>query len=137
MRDFQWQLARSVRQAAASVNGTTEEAMIAPEGQAAGRWAALVKAGGVDLLDMMKDGLVEPERLVDISRLPGLNDIVEEGDGSVRIGALATLARVALHPDVLRRDPDRLRDLLEAEDSEVVVEGGVQIAQLAITEFDR
>ena len=55
------------------------------------------KAGGIDLLDHLKEHLVEPPRLVDLKSVPGLSQIVVEKDGSLRIGALATLAQVAAH----------------------------------------
>ncbi len=49
-----------------------------------------VKAGGVDLVDRMKEGLDRPERVVSIARIPGLDRI--EAGPPARIGALATLA---------------------------------------------
>jgi xanthine dehydrogenase YagS FAD-binding subunit len=45
-------------------------------------------AGGTNLLDLMKIGVSRPQRLIDISRLPGLDRIDWLEDGSVRIGAL-------------------------------------------------
>jgi xanthine dehydrogenase YagS FAD-binding subunit len=45
-------------------------------------------AGGTNLVDLMKVGVARPERLVDISRLPGLDRIEWLADGGVRIGAL-------------------------------------------------
>jgi xanthine dehydrogenase YagS FAD-binding subunit len=55
-------------------------------------------AGGTDLLTLMKRDIDTPERLVDIKRLPELNDaITSTGDG-VEIGALATLAELERHP---------------------------------------
>ncbi len=51
-------------------------------------------AGGTDLIAMMKDGLVAPERLVSIKAIPGLDHIVERVDGW-HIGALTTLAALA------------------------------------------
>src|SRR5438045_8395740 len=51
-------------------------------------------AGGHSLLPAMKLRLATPESLVDISRLPGLGAIEQE-DGGLRIGALATHASVA------------------------------------------
>lgn len=45
-------------------------------------------AAGTNLLDLMKIGVTRPERVIDISRLPGLNRIDWLPDGSVRIGAL-------------------------------------------------
>ena len=60
-------------------------------------------AGGTNLLDLMKQGVEAPARLIDVSRLP-LADITE-GDGGVRIGALARNSDVASHPLIRRRYP--------------------------------
>jgi carbon-monoxide dehydrogenase medium subunit len=51
-------------------------------------------AGGHSLLPMMKLRLAEPQTIVDIGRIPGLDGIEREGD-ALRIGALATHASVA------------------------------------------
>jgi carbon-monoxide dehydrogenase medium subunit len=51
-------------------------------------------AGGHSLLPMMKLRLAEPQAIVDIGRIPGLDGIEVEGD-DLRIGALATHASVA------------------------------------------
>jgi aerobic carbon-monoxide dehydrogenase medium subunit len=51
-------------------------------------------AGGHSLLPMMKLRLAEPQVIVDIGRIPGLDGIDEEG-GALRVGALATHASVA------------------------------------------
>jgi len=53
-----------------------------------------IKAGGIDLLDRMKEGLDRPARLLDILPLSELRGI-EEQHGQIRIGALATLAEIA------------------------------------------
>lgn len=45
-------------------------------------------AAGTNLLDLMKGGAARPELLIDISRLPGLDQIEWLSDGSVRIGAM-------------------------------------------------
>jgi xanthine dehydrogenase YagS FAD-binding subunit len=60
-------------------------------------------AGGVDLLGELKDELVEADALVNLKSVRGLDGIRFESDGTLRIGALATLAAVAAH-DRLRRD---------------------------------
>ncbi|MGA0599533.1 FAD binding domain-containing protein [Caulobacter sp. KR2-114] len=52
-------------------------------------------AGGTNLLDLMKVGAARPARLVDISRLPGLDRIDWQADGGVRIGALVRNADLA------------------------------------------
>src|SRR5690348_10098452 len=47
-----------------------------------------ILAGGTNLVDLMKTGVARPTRVVDITRLPGLDRIEWLGDGGVRIGAL-------------------------------------------------
>jgi xanthine dehydrogenase YagS FAD-binding subunit len=59
-------------------------------------------AAGTNLVDLMKGGVVRPSRLVDINRLPGLDSIAFNGDGSVRIGALVRNADLA-HDTVLAK----------------------------------
>ena len=56
---------------------------------------SVFKAGGIDLIDHLKEHLVEPPRVVDLKTIPGLDGITAAADGSLRIGPLATLARVA------------------------------------------
>jgi xanthine dehydrogenase YagS FAD-binding subunit len=58
------------------------------------------KAGGIDLLDHLKEHLLEPPRLVDLKSVPGMRDVAAEPAGSLRIGPLVTLAQVAAHPTV-------------------------------------
>jgi xanthine dehydrogenase YagS FAD-binding subunit len=52
-------------------------------------------AGGTNLLDLMKVGAARPDRLVDITRLPGLDRIERLPDGGIRIGALVRNADLA------------------------------------------
>ena len=61
-------------------------------------------AGGTDLLNLMKDGAEDHDHLIDINRLP-LADGVEESAGRLRIGALARMSDVAVHPVVRERLP--------------------------------
>ncbi|MHA6492431.1 FAD binding domain-containing protein [Pseudomonas borbori] len=61
-------------------------------------------AGGTNLLDLMKENVARPERLIDINALP-LRDIAVTGTGGLRIGALVSNADLAWHPDVERRYP--------------------------------
>jgi len=60
-------------------------------------------AGGTNLIDLMKEGVMVSSRLVDINRLP-LDKIEEDGDG-VRLGALARNADTAYHPLVREHYP--------------------------------
>ena len=58
------------------------------------------KAGGIDVIDHLKQHLLEPARLVDLKSISGMDDIEVDGDGTLRIGALVTLARIAGHPAI-------------------------------------
>jgi xanthine dehydrogenase YagS FAD-binding subunit len=66
---------------------------------------SVLKAGGIDLIDHLKEHLVEPPRVVDIKTIPGLDKITAAGDGSVRIGALVTLAKVAASTAIRKTHP--------------------------------
>ncbi|MFT4183848.1 MAG: xanthine dehydrogenase family protein subunit M [Rhizobium sp.] len=62
--------------------------------QAAASSATALLAGGTTLLDLAKCGVSEPETVVDISHLSGL-DAIAFTDQGVTIGALAKMSRVA------------------------------------------
>jgi xanthine dehydrogenase YagS FAD-binding subunit len=61
-------------------------------------------AGGTNLIDLMKEDVERPSRLIDISRLP-LKSIEETPDKGLRIGALVPNSDVAYHPLVAQRYP--------------------------------
>jgi xanthine dehydrogenase YagS FAD-binding subunit len=61
-------------------------------------------AGGTNLLDLMKEGVMKPSSLVDINPIAGLDAIAEDGTG-LRLGALARNADTAYHPLVQERYP--------------------------------
>ncbi|CAG5072407.1 Aldehyde oxidoreductase FAD-binding subunit PaoB [Dyadobacter sp. CECT 9623] len=60
-------------------------------------------AGGTNLIDLMKRGIVAPEKLVDINHLPLKK--IEYKTGVLRIGALALNSEVAAHETVLQKHP--------------------------------
>jgi len=64
---------------------------------------AALKAGGVDLLDRMKEGIDSPKTVVSIIEIPG-HDRIEAGPPA-KIGALATLARIAGDPGLQKTYP--------------------------------
>src|SRR6201989_2468077 len=66
--------------------------------------AAKFIAGGTNLLDLMKEHVERPTRLIDISRLP-LKSIEETAEKGLRIGALVPNADLAYHPLVAGRYP--------------------------------
>jgi xanthine dehydrogenase YagS FAD-binding subunit len=58
---------------------------------------AVVKAGGVDLLDRMKNGTEQPSKLVNIRNISALRGI-DETDKGLKVGALTTLTEISEHP---------------------------------------
>lgn len=74
-------------------------ASVAEAVAAASEPGAAFLGAGTNLLDLMKVGAMRPKKLVDITKLPGLEMIEMLDDGSVRIGALV-------------RNSDLARDLL-------------------------
>lgn len=61
-------------------------------------------AGGTNLLDLMKENVEQPGRLIDINGLP-LSHIEETAGGGLRIGALVRNAALAADPRVRARYP--------------------------------
>ena len=61
-------------------------------------------AGGTNLIDLMKEDVERPSRLIDISRLP-LKKVETTADGGLRIGALVPNSDLAYHPLVEQRYP--------------------------------
>ena len=63
-------------------------------------------AGGTTLLDLMKLGVMRPDRVVDINELERTNaGRIEFGGNRLRLGALTRMSTVADHPDVRRDFP--------------------------------
>jgi xanthine dehydrogenase YagS FAD-binding subunit len=62
-------------------------------------------AGGVDLVDRMKEGLIAPSRIVSLKGISGLDQIHEDASG-LHIGALTPLYRLMDEPSISSR-PER------------------------------
>ena len=61
-------------------------------------------AGGTNLIDLMKEDVERPTRLIDISRLP-LKTVEETAGGGLRIGALVPNSDLAYHPLIEQNYP--------------------------------
>src|SRR5580700_10048491 len=61
-------------------------------------------AGGTNLIDLMKEDVVRPSRLIDITHLP-LDKVEDAAEGGLRIGALVRNSDLAYHPQVEARYP--------------------------------
>ena len=88
MRAFEYMRATDVSQAVAAVTADP---------------AASYLAGGTTQIDLMKDDVLGPTRLIDITRLP-LRGITPSS-GTLRIGALTTMEELAADPIVVERLP--------------------------------
>ena len=94
--------------------GSIAEAVAA----AAGPQAAYL-AAGTNLLDLMKGGITQPTRIVDITRLPGLDRIEHLPDGSLRIGALVRNSDLAHDKEVARKYPAMAEALLSGASAQL------------------
>lgn len=88
MKSFEWVQPETVDEAVAALGHT----------------GAMPLAGGVDLLDRLKERLESPSRLVSLRRLPGL-DKIEVTAGGAKLGANVTLARLAADAELRRAHP--------------------------------
>jgi xanthine dehydrogenase YagS FAD-binding subunit len=88
MKSFEWVQPETVDEAVAALGHT----------------GAMPLAGGVDLLDRLKERLESPSRLVSLRRLPGL-DKIEVSAAGAKIGANVTLARLAADAELRRAHP--------------------------------
>lgn len=74
-------------------------------------------AGGTTLIDLAREGVEEPVRLVDITALP--LGAIEQTPGGVRLGALATMSEVAAHPYVRAEFPAVVEALLASASPQI------------------
>jgi xanthine dehydrogenase YagS FAD-binding subunit len=94
-------------------------ATVAEAVAAASQPGAAYLAAGTNLLDLMKGGVTNPRRLVDINRLPGLDRIEPLPDGGVRIGALVRNADLAFDDAFARRFPAVAEALLSGASAQL------------------
>ena len=80
---------------------------------------AVYLASGTNLLDLMKGGIARPDRLVDVTRLPGLDRIERLPDGGIRIGALVRNADLAHDPDFAKSYPAVAEALLSGASAQL------------------
>ena len=76
-------------------------------------------AAGTNLLDLMKGNIARPERLVDVTRLQGLDRIEQLPDGGLRIGALVRNADLAYDRDFAHAYPAVAEALLSGASAQL------------------
>ncbi|HEY7643364.1 MAG TPA: FAD binding domain-containing protein [Steroidobacteraceae bacterium] len=92
MNTVQWIDARSVEEAVALLSAPAANGTIA-------------KAGGLDVLDLMKEGIVTPARIVNLQRIDALRGVQFSDASGLRLGALTTLAEIANDASIRRHYP--------------------------------
>ena len=75
-------------------------------------------AGGTDMMQLMGEHLRNPDRVIDISGLPGL-DRIELHPSRLQLGALARMSDAAAHPAVLAECPVVSEALLASASAQV------------------
>ena len=92
MHPFQYHEPQSLADAVALLTAEPEHDL---------RMTARIIAGGSDLLDEVKEGIIRPGRVVSLAGVPDLAGIAEfesENGNGLSIGAMTTIADIAAHP---------------------------------------
>jgi xanthine dehydrogenase YagS FAD-binding subunit len=64
---------------------------------------ALIHAGGTDLLGCLREGILSADTMVSLSAIQELDGVRSAADGSIRIGALTSIADIAADASIGRR----------------------------------
>jgi xanthine dehydrogenase YagS FAD-binding subunit len=97
---------------------TTASRSISGSGAATGSSAQFL-AGGTLLLDLMKLGAMQPERLVDINGLAAHFGSIEIGADGLHLGALVRMAQAADHPGIRAQYPVIAESLMLAASPQI------------------
>ena len=89
MRSFEYYAPRSLKEALSLLENRRGEAK--------------VLAGGTDLIVQMKDGRARPTVILDAKKVPELNRLEWNEEGTLHIGAAVPLSKIAAFPPVMER----------------------------------
>lgn len=95
MNKFSWYEAKSVEDALQQVNSTVSQELYNPTGG-----AAVIKSGGIDVFDWVKEGLLKPQKIINIRNIPGLDKLTYDSKEGLRIGANVTLSDIGSNPEI-------------------------------------
>ena len=95
MNKFSWYEAKSVEDALEQVSSTVSEELYQHTNN-----ASVFKSGGIDVFDWVKEGLLQPEKIVNIRNIPGLDKISYDKKKGLIIGSNVTLAEIASNPEI-------------------------------------
>ena len=117
MNKFSWYEAKSVEDALQQVSSTVSEELYQHTNK-----ASIFKSGGIDVFDWVKEGLLQPQKIVNIRNIPGLDNISYDNKKGLSIGSNVTLAEMAssseiknnyraLHQAVIHASTPQLRNI--------------------------
>jgi xanthine dehydrogenase YagS FAD-binding subunit len=66
---------------------------------------SIAKAGGMDILDLMKEGILKPSRVVNLKTIEGLDGLKYSDSRGLTMGPLVTLAHIAASPEIRKHYP--------------------------------
>lgn len=70
---------------------------------------ARMLAGGTDLLIQIRERVVQPEQLINIKKIPGINTLHYDPQSGLEVGALVTIREVETSPQVAQHYPSLCR----------------------------
>lgn len=98
MKRFEWVDATSTDDAFRQATKPAADLSVATRRQSNN--GAVIKAGGIDLLDLMKEGVIDASRLVNIRSIESLHGAGFEKQRGMTIGPLMTLTEIAEHKEI-------------------------------------
>lgn len=99
IKRFEWVESKSAAEAAKATTSTVAQLNVDKKSFNTGG-GAIIKAGGIDVLDLMKEDLLPATRVVNIRGLKGLSAVTFEAGKDCTVGPLMTLAEIAQHKDI-------------------------------------
>lgn len=95
MNKFSWYEAKSIEDALQQVNSTVSEELYQHTNK-----ATVFKSGGIDVFDWVKEGLLTPQKIINIRNIPGLDNISYDRKEGLSIGSNVTLAEIASNLEI-------------------------------------
>ncbi|MBX9666719.1 MAG: FAD binding domain-containing protein [Candidatus Obscuribacterales bacterium] len=100
MKRFEWVDAKSAQEAVKLTDSSAADLMGGKNTSA----GSVIKAGGIDLLDLLKERVLPATRLVNVRTIASLHKVSVDGEsGDVTIGPLMTLSELAQHKTIQER----------------------------------
>ena len=87
MNRFEYSKVSSVEEAIEMMNSTVPDAIIKKNNS-----SFVVKAGGTDLLDLIKEGIVQPDRVIELRQIPGMDELSYDDEKGLQFGPMVTIA---------------------------------------------